>query len=464
MLTSIVSEQSVIGAALLDKNSIGRAAEFVRPEDFSNPEYATYWAYALKLYNAGKDVDVVTLDAAMGEGEPGRLADLAELARSTPSATNAVTYARIVSDLARRRRLLDDIENLGGRLRDTSEDASEALDEALERLSRIEREDSDRAAPIGRDLLDLVNEIDRRFNGEEPATGLTTGLDDLDRLTTGLHAGDMAILAGRPSMGKTALALLMAAACTTKAKRPAVVFSMEMDRKALQYRFLACLGNLPINAVKNPRDHMDSEGWDKLTEAVRLLKDAPLVIDDRPAMTIQQMRNAAKRWKAHYGDLGLIVVDYLQLMGMKRSSASENREQQVAGASRGAKLIAKETGCPVLVLSQLNRECEKRLNKRPMPSDLRESGSLEQDADIIFFLYREEVYEPDKEGMKDIAEIIVAKQREGSTGTVYARANLGNARFENMDRAAAEALRSAQRAAAIEKSERKNKKSFIDKL
>ena len=299
------------------------------------------------------------------------------------------------------------------------------------------------------DLAGMIDELDRKWNGEESAMGLSFGLTDLDSKTMGMQPGQFILVAGRPAMGKTAFALNILRACCVRDRRPALIFSMEMDRFSLRNRMTAAVGNLPLQALRDPRQHMTDEHWPRVAHAVTQLKDAPLIVDERSAMTPNQIRGAAKRWRDHYGDLGVVMVDYLQLM--KADGKHASREQEVAEMSRAMKTMAKELGCPVVALSQLNRSLEQRPNKRPMMSDLRESGALEQDADIILFMYRDEIYNPDNTENTGIAEIIVGKQREGETGTVFASAQLSHARFSDLDHASVSNLINSATAAAAPK-------------
>lgn len=446
------AESSVIGAALLDNAWIGRLADVLTDADFEEPTHRTVWAAMVMLSNSGKAADLVSLGDYLGDSVS--MALLAQLARDTPSATNARTYAEIVADTAQRRRLLESLANIEAMTRDRQTAITMVLDDAQARLTKLVRPDAERAGPVSRDLHGLLDTIEKRFNGDMPAMGLGFGLTDLDKKTMGMHAGQMVIAAGRPGMGKTAFSLTVAAHCAVVEKRPVVLFNMEMDRTSIETRLLACLGNLPIRALRDPQTHMNDELWARMTYPVKALNEAPFIIDDRAAMTPQQIRSSAKRWRERYGDMGLVVVDYLQLMGTD-GRGDRNREQDVAEASRTMKLMAKELGCPVLVLSQLNRKVEERTNKRPMPADLRESGSLEQDADMILFLYREEHYD-ESSNAKGVAEIIVAKQREGETGTVFAAANMANGRFDDLDAGVIAAMREIQSAP-----KRKAKKSAM---
>lgn len=445
-LQSPEAEQSVIGACLLENKLIDRVSDVLTHRDFAGLEHAVIWSAMVRLRNAGQDVDVVTvherLESDRSSEDTGGLAYLAEITRNTPSAANALSYAEIVADLAGRRRLLEELVNIEAMSKDKRQALLTVVDDAQGRLSRLVRADADQAGPISGDLRDMIDEIDRKYNGHEEAMGLSFGLTDLDRKTMGMHPGQLILVGGRPSMGKTAFALNMLRACCVRDRRPAVVFSMEMDRRALRNRMTAAIGDMPLQSIRDPKNHMHDEHWPKLTCAVNALKGAPLIVDDRAGMSPSQIRGAAKRWRDHYGDLGIAVVDYIQLM--RPDGKHGSREQEVAEASRTMKLMAKELGCPVVALSQLSRNLEQRGDKRPIMSDLRESGSLEQDADLILFLYRDEVYHENSEA-KGIAEIIIGKQREGELGTVYTAAKLGNARFDDLDATSAQMMREAAR-------------------
>lgn len=434
-LHSLEAEQSVIGACLLDNALIDRLADAVTHQDFHTLEHAVIWSAMTRLRSGGQDVDVVTVAERMehehASDDVGGLAYLAEIARNTPSTANAMTYAEIVVDLAGRRRLLDELTNLESMTRDKQQTLTGIVDSAQDRLLRLLRNDGQQGAAIGADLGDMLDEIDRRWNGEESPMGVSFGLTDLDERTLGMHPGQLVLVGGRPAAGKTAFALNVLRACCVRDRRPAVVFSMEMDRRALRNRMTAAVCDVPLRAIRDPKAHMTPEHFDRMA-GIHLLKDALLIIDDRAGMTPAQIRRSAKRWRDHYGDLGVVMVDYLQLARPDRKHGS--REQEVSELSRSMKLLAKELHCPVLALSQLNRGLETRQDKRPLMADLRESGSLEQDADLILFLYRHEAYEPDDELTQGVAEIIIAKQREGETGTIYVAARLANARFEDLDR------------------------------
>jgi replicative DNA helicase len=441
-LYSLEAEQSVIGACLLENRLIDKAADLLTSRDFSALEHQVIWSALVLLRNAGKNCDVVTvserLETDQTYDQVGGLVYLAEISRSTPSASNGITYAEIVADLAQRRRLLDELTHISAMAQDKSQSLLTVADAAQGRIARLIRADADQAGPMSADLADMIDEIDRKWNGEQEAMGLSFGLTDLDRRTMGMHPGQLILVGGRPAAGKTAFALNILRACCVRDRRPALIFSMEMDRRALRNRMTAAVGDLPLQAIRDPKNYMTDEHWPRMAIAVQSLKDAPLIVDDRAAMTASQIRGAAKRWRDHYGDLGVVMVDYMQLM--KAEGRNSSREQDVAEMSRTMKLMAKELQCPVVALSQLNRGLEQRPNKRPMMSDLRESGALEQDADLILFLYRDEVYNPDNEMSKGVAEIIIGKQREGEVGTVYTHANLAHARFGDLDHSTVERM------------------------
>lgn len=441
-LYSHESEQSVIGACLLQNGLIDKIVEILTYRDFASVENAVIWSAMVLLRNANRDVDLVTVSERLEQDnasdDVGGLSYLADIARNTPSAANAITYANIVADLSARRRLLGELSSIEAMARDKSSAFPTVVDDAQGRLSRLVQADADQAGPISNDLRDMLDEIDRKWSGEQDPMGLSFGLKDLDMRTMGMHPGQLILVGGRPAAGKTAFALNILRTCCVCAGKPAVIFSMEMDRRALRNRMAAAIADMPLQAIRDPQKNLHDEHWPKLALAVNSLKSAPLIVDDRAGMTPGQIRGAAKRWRDHYGDMGVVMVDYLQLA--RPDGRHGSREQEVSELSRSMKLLAKELQCPVVALSQLNRGLENRSDKRPMMSDLRESGSLEQDADLILFLYRDEVYDENSPA-KGIAEIIIGKQREGDVGTVYAAAKLSHARFDDLDHTTVHALR-----------------------
>lgn len=445
-LSSLEAEQSVLGALMLENRLYDRLADRITARDFTEPAHAAVWGTMARLAAAGRPLDLVTLSEQLeddGNLEAiGGLAYLADLAKHTPSAANATAYADIVADLATRRRLLDELANIEALTRDKHRELPAVFDEAQGRLSRLQGHDEEaHAGPLADTLHEFLDTLERKWEGELSPMGTSFGLTDLDTLTMGMHPGQLALLAGRPSTGKTAMSLNTVRRCCLHDRRPVAYYSLEMPREALRDRLLAAEANMPLEALRNPKEHLHDDHWTRLTMALPVVRDAPLWVDERGGMSPSQIRSSAKRVRDHYGDLGLIVVDYLQLV--RPDGRHGSREQEVAEVSRALKALAKEMGCPVMALSQLNRALEQRPNKRPVMADLRDSGSLEQDADLIVFLYRDEVYHPESEA-KGIAEVIVAKQREGSLGTVMAASRLAHGRFDDLSPDALARMQQAQ--------------------
>ncbi|MBS1235787.1 MAG: replicative helicase [Proteobacteria bacterium] len=364
----------------------------------------------------------------------GGLAYLASLANNTPSAANIGAYANIVRERAILRNLIHTASRIAGSAyspegQSASDiSASDILDFAERSIFDISEQGAHRRggfSPLKTLLTKAVDRIDTLFRSESAITGVSTGFKDLDDMTSGLQAGDLVIVAGRPSMGKTSLAMNIAESAAVGSKLPVAIFSMEMPGEQLAMRMMASLGR--INAHKVRTGKLEDDDWPRLTHAIGMLAEAPMFIDDTPALTPLELRTRARRLKREHG-LGMIVVDYLQLMQAPESS--ENRATEISGITRSLKGLAKELGVPVIALSQLNRSLEQRPNKRPVMSDLRESGAIEQDADVILFIYRDEVYNEDSQD-KGTAEIIIGKQRNGPTGKVKLTFLGEYTRFEN---------------------------------
>lgn len=435
-LCSHEAEQSVIGACMLSNKLIDRMTDVLTYRDFSALEHGVIWAALVSLRSAGQVCDLVTLSERLEHDQTyadvGGLAYLAEVTQKTPSAANGMAYAEVVADLSNRRRMLGELGSIEQLIHDKQMPFADVIDGAQGRIAKLLRADAETIGTVGDYLeTDLLDEIDRKWSGEQDAMGASFGLPDLDARTMGMHPGQLTVVGARPSMGKTAFALNTIRSSCVGQGRPAVMFSMEMDRRSLITRLTAALGEVPINAIRDPRQHMTQEYFYRLSGPVQKLKGAPLVLDDRAALTPSQIRGACKRWKDHFGDLGLVVIDYLGLM--RPDGRHGTREQEVAEMSGAMKALAKELQVPVVLLSQLNRGVDSREDKRPRMSDLRESGAIEQDADIILFLYRNEVYEPDNERTQGVIEIITGKQREGELGTDYASARLAMARIDPLD-------------------------------
>ncbi len=418
------AEQSVLGGLLLDNLAWDRAADLLTESDFYRYEHRLIFTAMGALINASKPADVITvfeqLQTHGKADECGGLSYLNALAQSVPSAANIRRYAEIVRERAVLRKLIGAADDIATQAFNTQGRAvSQILDEAEGRIFKIGEEGSrsktgfqgiDRLVA---DLIDRVNELAE--NGAEDVTGVRTGFYDLDKYTAGLQKGDLLVLAARPSMGKTAFALNIAEHVAVHEGLPVLVFSMEMGASQLALRMVGSLGRIDQSNLRTGR--LQNDEWERLSEAVDRLGRVQLFIDETPALNSAELRARARRMARQFGGtLGLVVVDYLQLMS-GNSSSEENRATEIGEISRGLKALAKELQCPVIALSQLNRSVESRTDKRPMMSDLRESGAIEQDADVIMFIYRDEYY--NKESKEPgVAEIIIGKQRNGPTGTL----------------------------------------------
>ena len=415
------AEQSVLGGLLVDSRKWDAVAEAVRAEDFYTRAHREIFTAIHALHGSSQAVDVVTTSEWLknnGTLEPaGGLAYLGELANRTPGTTNLKAYAQIVRERSILRSLIAAASDISEKAyQPEGLDINALLDHAEKAVFEIS--DADRRGSFGFKaiqglLSQAVDRIEELFQSKGGVTGVASGFHDLDALTSGLQDADLVVIAGRPSMGKTSLAMNLAENAAVGSKLPVAVFSMEMPGHQLAMRMLASLGR--INAHRVRTGQLQPEDWPRLTSAMGLLDEAPIFVDDTPALTPMELRSRIRRLVREHGDIGLVIVDYLQLM--QTGDNSENRAVEVANITRSLKVIAKESGVPVVVLSQLNRGLEQRPNKRPIMSDLRESGAIEQDADLILFIYRDEVYNEDSPE-KGTAEIIVAKQRNGPTGTV----------------------------------------------
>ena len=432
---SIEAEQAVLGGLLLDNSTWDAIADRLRAEDFYRRDHQQIFSAIAELSARSEPSDAVTLAehlAAKGEAEDtGGLAYLASLARDTPTAANIRAYA----DIVRERSLLRQLIRVSGEIAASAygsegRPATELVDEAERRVFEIAeqgRRSGSGFVPL-RDILGAtIDRLDMLHANKGQLTGVSTGYDDLDRMTAGLQPGDLIIIAGRPSMGKTTLALNIAENAAIAANTPVAVFSMEMSREQLSMRMVSSLGRVDLSHLRT--GNFGDEDWARFNGAIAQMKTAPLYIDDSGALTPTEVRARARRLKRERGGLGLIVVDYLQLMQV--AGTKENRTNEISEISRSLKALAKELHVPVIALSQLNRGVEQRTDKKPVMSDLRESGAIEQDADIIVLIYREEVYEPDTP-RKGIADIIIAKQRNGPTGEVHLTFLGKYTRFENL--------------------------------
>ena len=434
---SVEAEQSVLGGLLLDNSAFDRIGDVITEADFYRSDHRRIFRHIMKLLERGRPADVVTVDESIkgseDRDETGGLAYLGALAQSTPSAHNIRRYAEIVRERAVMRRLVQ----VGTEIADTAlnpmgREVGQLLDEAESKVLQIAeagsrgREGFVQIQPL---LTQVMERIDTLYHQENPSdvTGVTTGYRDLDERTSGMQEGDLIIVAGRPSMGKTAFALNIAEHVAVDNRLPVAVFSMEMSGTQLAMRLLGSVGRLDQHKMRTGR--LTDDDWNKLTNADGKLHDAPMHIDETQALNSLEVSARARRLHRQYGKLGLVVIDYLQLM-QGSGSSTENRATEISEISRSMKALAKELRVPVVALSQLNRSLELRPNKRPIMSDLRESGAIEQDADLILFIYRDEVYNPETAD-KGKAEIIIAKQRNGPIGTIDLTFLGQYTRFEN---------------------------------
>ncbi len=420
---SIEAEQSVLGGLLLDNGAYDRIADIVSPDDFYRYDHRVIFQHITKLVSGARPADVITVFEALttsGKAEEvGGLSYLNALAQNTPSAANIRRYAEIVRDRGVLRKLITVSDEIATQaFNPQGKEVKQMLDEAESKIFAIAEEGARGAQgwlEIQPLLTQVVERIDELYNRDNTSdvTGVPTGLIDLDKMTSGLQPGDLVIVAGRPSMGKTAFSVNIGENVAIDSGLPVAIFSMEMGGAQLAMRMLGSIGRLDQHRLRTGR--LIDEDWPRLTHAIQKMNDAQIYIDETPALNPIELRARSRRLSRQCGRLGLIIVDYLQLMS--GNSTGENRATEISEISRSLKGLAKELNCPVIALSQLNRSLEQRPNKRPVMSDLRESGAIEQDADVILFIYRDEVYNPDTPD-KGTAEIIIGKQRNGPIGTV----------------------------------------------
>lgn len=432
---SIQAEQSVLGGLMLDNQTWDVVADKVTEVDFYRKDHRLIFKTIAQLADKQEPFDVITLSEALSSrGElqtVGGLTYLGMLVKDTPSAANIDAYADIVRD----RSVLRQLIHVGTEIADSAfhpdgRETAELLENAERQVFKIaeQRQQGQTGfVPVKSILVHAVNKIETLFEQEGAITGVSTGFIDLDNMTSGLQPADLVIVAGRPSMGKTTIAMNMAESVAIESKKVVAVFSMEMPADSLVMRMLSSLGGIEQNKVRSGK--LEDEDWPRLTSAMSLLGEAKMFIDDTPALSPTEVRSRARRLMRDQGQLGLIVIDYLQLM--QSPASGDNRVQQISDISRGLKSLAKELNVPVIALSQLNRNLEQRPNKRPLMSDLRESGGIEQDADLILFVYRDEVYNRDSPDV-GIAEAIIGKQRNGPIGVVRLSFQGQYTRFQNL--------------------------------
>ena len=420
---SLEAESSVLGGLLLDNNSWDRIGDLLNDSDFYRYEHRLVFNAISSLINNNRAADVITVFEQMqSQGkadEVGGLAYLNSLAQYVPSSANIRRYAEIVRERSILRKLVsvsDDIATSA--LNTNGRPVPNILDEAEQKIFNIGEEGSRMRQgfqSMGNLVIELLDRVEEMSKNPNDITGVPTGFVDLDRMTSGMQAGDLIVLAARPSMGKTALAINIAENVALKEGLPVAVFSMEMGASQLAIRIVGSIGRIDQGRLRTGKLH--DEEWPRLAEAVERLRSVSLSIDETPGLTPSELRASARRLSRNCGKLGLVVVDYLQLMSGSSGGDGDNRATELGEISRGLKMLAKELQCPVIALSQLNRGVEQRTDKRPMMSDLRESGAIEQDADVIMFIYRDDYYNKDSKE-PGVAEIIIGKQRNGPTGTV----------------------------------------------
>ncbi len=421
---NLEAEQSILGSILLKENVLNDLLEVISADDFYSPGHRIIYETILDLFEKKQPLDLITLTDALNNtnklDEVGGAAYLAMLTSVIPMSTNVLAYAHIVKEKAILRRLIKVNTDIATRCFETQGDVDELVEEAEKAIFDITGKKIGQGFTALKDTIPKTLEnINELYKKGDLITGVPTGYSVIDKMTAGLQPSDLIILAGRPSMGKTAFAMNIAQHAALVEKKGVAVFSLEMSKEQLTTRLLCSAGKIDSQRLKTGK--LNDEDWRNLSRSVKMLLEAPIYIDDTPAITVLEMRSKIRRLASQY-ELDLIVVDYLQLMrgdSSKRGRGAENRTQEISEISRSLKALAKEHNVPVIALSQLNRGLENRQDKRPMMADLRESGAIEQDADIICFIYRDEVYNKDDDNPdKGIAEIIIGKQRNGPTGTV----------------------------------------------
>ncbi len=428
------AEQAIIGSMLTDRDAVVSAIEVLKEEDFYREDNKAIYQAILNLYNRAEPVDIITVKAeleSMGKFEQvGGLEYLAELPEKVPTTANATKYIKIVEEKSILRRLIktaNEIIELGY---DPSEEVEDIMEGAEKKIFNIMQEKNQKGyAPIKDVLVESFTKLEELYNRKQHITGIPSGFVELDYRTAGFHGSELILIAARPAMGKTAFALNIATNAAIKANVPVAMFSLEMSKEQLVNRILCSEAMVDSNKVRTGK--LEEEDWTKLASAIGPLSEAEIYIDDTPGINITEIRAKCRKLKLEK-NIGLVVIDYLQLIqGSGKRNGS--REQEISEISRSLKILAKELNVPVIALSQLSRAAEQRPDHRPMLSDLRESGAIEQDADIVMFLYRDDYYNQDSE-KKDIAEVILAKHRGGSTGTVELLWLGSYTKFVNLER------------------------------
>ena len=432
---SIEAEQSVVGAMLMDKDAITAASEMISGSDFYQSAYGIIFDSMVELFNEGKPVDLITLQERLREKDvPPEIASLEfvrDLVTAVPTSANVKYYAQIVADKAMMRRLIklnEEIENVCYAGKEPLEAVLEKTEKSVFEL--LQRRNTGEYVPIRQVVLNALERIEKASKNKGTVTGIPTGFIDLDYKLSGLQPSDLILVAARPSMGKTAFVLNIAQYVAFKKNRSVAIFSLEMSKEQLVNRLFSLESQVDAQALRT--GNMKDSDWEKLIEGAGIIGQSKLIIDDTPGISVSELRSKCRKYKLE-NDLDLIIIDYLQLMTGSVGRSSESRQQEISEISRSLKGLARELNVPVIALSQLSRAVESRPDKRPMLSDLRESGAIEQDADVVMFIYRDEYYNKYSEYKKQ-AEIIIAKQRNGPVGTVHL-AWLGEyTKFANLSR------------------------------
>ena len=432
---SVEAEQSVVGAMLMDKDAITTASEIVSGQDFYQSAYGVIFDSMVELFNEGKPVDLITLQERLKEKDvPAEIASLEfvrDLVTAVPTSANVKYYAEIVADKAMMRRLI----KLNEEIANTCYAGKESLEAVLEKTEKsvfdlLQRRNTGEYVPIKQVVLNALEKIEKASKSKGTVTGIPTGFIDLDYKLSGLQPSDLVLVAARPSMGKTAFVLNIAQYMAFKKDKCVAIFSLEMSKEQLVNRLFSLESQVDAQALRT--GNMKDSDWEKLIEGAGIIGKSKMIIDDTPGISVSELRSKCRKYKLEHG-LDIIIIDYLQLMTGSVGKSSESRQQEISEISRSLKGLARELNVPVVALSQLSRAVESRPDKRPMLSDLRESGAIKQDADVVMFIYRDEYYNKDSEYKKQ-AEIIIAKQRNGPVGTVHL-AWLGEyTKFANLSR------------------------------
>lgn len=429
----IEAEQAVIGSMLTDQDAVISAVEVLKPEDFYREDNKLIYTAILNIYNKADPIDIITLKAelsSMGKLDAvGGLEYIVELPEKVPTTANVDRYIKIVEEKSMLRNLIKTANEILSMGYEQTEDVEDVMDMAEKKIFDVMQKKNQKGYTSIKDILvESFTKLEELYNQKQHVTGVPTGFADLDRMTAGLHGSEFVLIAARPAMGKTAFALNIATYAATRANIPVAIFSLEMSKDQVGNRILCSEALVDSNNVRT--GELNDEELTKLAETSGELSQAPIYVDDTPGISVMEIRAKCRKLKLEK-DIGLVVIDYLQLI--QGSGKSSSREQEIAEISRSLKILAKELEVPVIALSQLSRAVESRPEHRPMLSDLRESGSIEQDADIVMFLYRDDYYNEDSQD-KNVAEVIIAKQRAGSTGTVKL-AWIGNyTKFANLER------------------------------